>query len=167
LTRQTGQPPERWPQTIVKELIDNSIDAAEEAGSVAADRRRIEIAPLNDTRDAMQRALGDGRAGRFELTRHIGHEQGPAVYVDGQRQLRQKIHLRVSQREGHEGVPLEAGSGADNPAKPAGIKRPGGQCARKRATLPAGGRAGKRHPFCDRRSGVAASDRRYGREKSC
>jgi hypothetical protein len=32
LARQTGQPPQNWPLTIVKELVDNSIDAAEEAG---------------------------------------------------------------------------------------------------------------------------------------
>ena len=32
LTRQTGQPPRNWPLTIVKELVDNALDAAEEAG---------------------------------------------------------------------------------------------------------------------------------------
>jgi DNA topoisomerase VI subunit B len=32
LARQTGQPPANWPLTIIKELVDNSIDAAEEAG---------------------------------------------------------------------------------------------------------------------------------------
>ena len=31
LARQTGQPPQNWPLTIVKELVDNAIDAAEEA----------------------------------------------------------------------------------------------------------------------------------------
>jgi DNA topoisomerase VI subunit B len=34
LIRQTGQPAENWPLVIVKELIDNALDAAEEANMV-------------------------------------------------------------------------------------------------------------------------------------
>jgi sensor histidine kinase regulating citrate/malate metabolism len=32
LTVETGHPPEEWPLVILKELLDNSLDAAEEAG---------------------------------------------------------------------------------------------------------------------------------------
>jgi hypothetical protein len=32
LTAQTGHPPEDWPLVVVKELIDNALDACEEAG---------------------------------------------------------------------------------------------------------------------------------------
>jgi DNA topoisomerase VI subunit B len=38
LTLQTGHPPERWPEVIVKELVDNALDACEE-GAVAPDIR--------------------------------------------------------------------------------------------------------------------------------
>jgi hypothetical protein len=33
LSKATGHPVERWPLVLVKELVDNSLDAAEEAGS--------------------------------------------------------------------------------------------------------------------------------------
>lgn len=32
LTAQTGHPPADWPLVVVKELVDNSLDACEEAG---------------------------------------------------------------------------------------------------------------------------------------
>jgi len=32
LTLQTGHEPDRWPEVAVKELVDNALDAAEEAG---------------------------------------------------------------------------------------------------------------------------------------
>lgn len=32
LTAQTGHPPEDWPLVVVKELLDNALDACEEAG---------------------------------------------------------------------------------------------------------------------------------------
>src|SRR5215467_13251221 len=32
LTIQTGQPAEAWPLVVLKELVDNALDAAEEAG---------------------------------------------------------------------------------------------------------------------------------------
>jgi signal transduction histidine kinase len=32
LTAQTGHPPAEWPLVIVKELVDNALDACEEAG---------------------------------------------------------------------------------------------------------------------------------------
>ena len=44
LARQTGQPPGNWPLVIVKELVDNAIDAAEEAG-VAPD---VELSVRSD-----------------------------------------------------------------------------------------------------------------------
>ena len=44
LARQTGQPPQNWPLTLIKELIDNAIDAAEEA-DVAPD---VEISVESD-----------------------------------------------------------------------------------------------------------------------
>lgn len=34
LTLQTGHEPERWPEVVVKELVDNALDACEEAGTV-------------------------------------------------------------------------------------------------------------------------------------
>ena len=32
LTLQTGHPPERWTEVVLKELVDNALDACEEAG---------------------------------------------------------------------------------------------------------------------------------------
>src|SRR5687767_2860838 len=34
LTLQTGHPPHRWPEVVVKELVDNGLDACEEAGTL-------------------------------------------------------------------------------------------------------------------------------------
>jgi hypothetical protein len=48
LTAQTGHPPAEWPLVIVKELVDNALDACEEAGiapivSVSVDAEGIEV----------------------------------------------------------------------------------------------------------------------------
>ena len=40
LTAQIGHRPEQWPQVAVKELVDNSLDACEEAGVAPRDRGR-------------------------------------------------------------------------------------------------------------------------------
>ena len=34
LILQTGHEPDRWPEVVVKELFDNSLDACEEAGTL-------------------------------------------------------------------------------------------------------------------------------------
>jgi DNA topoisomerase VI subunit B len=43
LARQTGQPPRNWPLVVVKELVDNAIDAAEEAGQAPVVDIRVEF----------------------------------------------------------------------------------------------------------------------------
>ena len=49
LTAQTGHPPAEWPLVIVKELVDNALDACEEAGAapsivVTVNEEGIEVA---------------------------------------------------------------------------------------------------------------------------
>ncbi len=43
LTTQIGHRPEQWPQVVVKELVDNALDACEEAG--VAPRVEADIGP--------------------------------------------------------------------------------------------------------------------------
>jgi DNA topoisomerase VI subunit B len=49
LVAQTGHQPEAWPLVIIKELVDNALDACEEAGTAPAVRIRVDDAGITVT----------------------------------------------------------------------------------------------------------------------
>jgi hypothetical protein len=71
LTLQTGHEPERWPEVVLKELTDNSLDACEEAGTapeiiITTDERSIVVEDNGPGgRHHLQAAESGARSGAF------------------------------------------------------------------------------------------------------
>ncbi len=77
LTRETGQQLDRWPLVIVKELVDNALDACEEASiapviAVIVDDQGIEVADNGPGISTVDIQGGNGLAGLRERLANVG-----------------------------------------------------------------------------------------------
>jgi hypothetical protein len=84
LTAQTGHPPAEWPLVIVKELIDNALDACEEAGTVPCVTVTVNDEGI-DVTEAMRHGEGGDHCGERDQAatgQNEGHDEQHMVEAE-------------------------------------------------------------------------------------